>query len=181
MRFAIMTVVLAGIAVPAMAHHPDREHQHVTPRVDVIGPVGNRFGPSYRWRYNRPTYLGGKIMYKIAPTSQEAMAWHMAEHRCDYDCDHGRIVNHYFYAKPYDSLLIGGRKSRTQQDSDESAPDLTGLVGNDDDDSDQATDAGDDELDNDQMIESDDLELETPTEVDLSEPALSDLLELNPR
>ena len=46
---------------------------------------------SYRRRYNRPKYLGGKIAYHIAPSSQEAMAWHEAEHLGAYKNHRPRI------------------------------------------------------------------------------------------
>jgi len=111
MRTSLMMLCVVGLAVPAIAHHPDRECTPVSQRVDVIPPLGNHLPESYRRRYNRPTYVGGKIAYYIAPSSQEAMAWHKAEHRGDYDCDRGRVVPHYFYQKPYEALRIGGRKS----------------------------------------------------------------------
>jgi hypothetical protein len=102
--------LVAMMITSTPAHHPDRENQVVRQRIDVIGPLGNRLPPSYRRQYNRPTNLGGKIAYKIAPTSQEAMAWHAATHRGDYQCKAGRVVETYFYPKPYDVLPIGTRK-----------------------------------------------------------------------
>ncbi|KAA1258868.1 hypothetical protein LF1_13920 [Rubripirellula obstinata] len=105
----ILFLALASVT-SVDAHHPDRENQPVRPRIDVIGPIGNRLPISYRRRYNRPTNIGGKIAYKIAPTSQEAMAWHAATHRGDYKRKAGRVVETYYYAKPYDVLPMGTRK-----------------------------------------------------------------------
>ncbi|WP_146516968.1 hypothetical protein [Rubripirellula amarantea] len=91
------------------AHHPDRECQPVHERIDVIGPLGNNLPAGHRRRLNRPSYWEGKILYKIAPTSQEAMAWHRAEHKGYYECDAPRMETHYFYPKPYERMRIGSR------------------------------------------------------------------------
>lgn len=111
MRATLLILLVAGVVTPVAAHHPDRECQPVTPVIDLIPPLGNRLPEEYRRQYNRPTYLGGRIAYKIAPSSQEAMAWHRAEHRGDYDCDRGRVVPTYFYLKPYEAMRIGSRRS----------------------------------------------------------------------
>ncbi len=103
------------------AHHPDRETQPPRQRIDVIGPLGNRLPASYRRVYNRPTNLGGKIAYWIAPSSQEAMAWHQAQHAGLYDnggplkapCP--RVENLYFYPKPWEALQVGQRRSKTAE------------------------------------------------------------------
>lgn len=111
MRLAVFGLLISSIAAPAVfAHHPNRESQPVRERVDVIGPIGNGLPASYRRVYNRPTHLGGKIAYWIAPTSQEAMAWHHATHRGDYRCDLPRAEEHHFYPKPYEVMRIGSRK-----------------------------------------------------------------------
>ena len=112
-RFLLSILFAATSFSAASAHHPDRENQPVRQRIDVIGPVGNRLPPSYRRRFNRPTNLGGKIAYKIAPTSQEAMAWHAATHRGDYQCNAGRSVETFFYPKPYEVLTIGTREKQS--------------------------------------------------------------------
>ena len=127
----IRAVVAAGFfgsglsaSIEVSAHHPG-DHGPVTvwPRIDVIGPIGNRLPPSYRRQMNRPTYLGGKIAHAIAPTSQEAMAWHRAEHRGWYDdngvkglmhgkhCPAQRKTLHYFYPKPWQVLPVGPRQA----------------------------------------------------------------------
>ncbi|TWU41826.1 hypothetical protein [Novipirellula artificiosorum] len=118
-RFTFL-IVASCLTTSALAHHPDRECQPVYPRVDVIGPLGNCLPESYRRKYNRPTYLGGKIAYKIAPTSQEAMAWHRAEHHGAYDNPHGRCVSQYFYPKPWEALRVGARASKNAEQDDES-------------------------------------------------------------
>ncbi len=108
-QFALTFAMMICFSAPTEAHHPDRENQPVYPRIDVIGPLGNRLPPSYRRVYNRPTNIGGWIAYKIAPTSQEAMAWHNATHQNAYKCDRPRLEAHYFYPKPYDALRTGPR------------------------------------------------------------------------
>ncbi|TWT93846.1 hypothetical protein [Stieleria varia] len=95
-----------------MAHHPDRQSYPVRPRVDLIGPVGNNLKPDYRRTYNRPSNLMGKIAYKIAPSSQEAMAWHKAQHAGLYNGNCPRVVDHYFFPKPWEALRVGPRPDR---------------------------------------------------------------------
>lgn len=107
-RFALLLAMFAAGPV-ASAHHPNREAQPVRPRVDIIGPLGNNLPPSYRRAYNRPRYLGGKIAYWIAPSSQEAMAWHNAVHRGYYRNHRPRMETHYFYPKPWEALKVGPR------------------------------------------------------------------------
>ncbi len=80
MRWSLLLLMVVSLATTLPAHHPNKECQDVHPRCDLIGPLGNRLPMSYRRRFNRPRYLGGKIAYLIAPSSQEAMAWHDAVH-----------------------------------------------------------------------------------------------------
>ena len=117
MRKLLLIVALVGFAVSADAHPPNHAKQPVYPRIDVIGPVGNRLPASYARRYNRPRYITGKIAYWIAPSSQEAMAWHRAEHRGAYHPNLPRLETHYFYPKPYEALPIGPRP-RPEDDSE---------------------------------------------------------------
>jgi len=91
------------------AHHPTRNYPPTAERFDPIPPLGNRLPPSYRRVYNRPTYIGGKIAYLIAPSSQEAMSWHTNAHRGAYRNHAGRIEPMYLYAKPWEVLPIGPR------------------------------------------------------------------------
>ncbi|MFG0290474.1 MAG: hypothetical protein ACF8CQ_20010 [Rhodopirellula sp. JB044] len=97
-------------------------------RVDVIGPLGNRLPESYRRKYNRPTYIGGKIASKIEPSSQEAIAFQRAEELGLYDnngvkgalhgkhCPPQRVEQHYFYPKPWEVLAVGPRKKPVRND-----------------------------------------------------------------
>ncbi len=123
MRWFTAVALLVGFAVSASAHHPDRENKPVHPRIDLIGPLGNRLPMSYRRKYNRPTYLGGKIAYWIAPSSQEAMAWHEATHLRAYADHRPRIEKHYFYPKPWEALQIGPRVATGQAASSPSLQD----------------------------------------------------------
>lgn len=164
MRATLLVLLVAGVVTPAAAHHPDRECDPVTPRIDVIGPLGNCLPEEHRRKYNRPTYWGGKIAYKIAPSSQEAMAWHRAEHRGDYDCDRGRVVSHYFYLKPYEAMRIGSRRSVKPEFQPKPARNTDYLPSRNTDEEAAPTDS-DDELDLD--VDTDDaLELE-PVQIEL--------------
>jgi hypothetical protein len=116
MRYLIVSILAVCATVTIQAHFPDRENKPVHRRIDVIGPLGNHLPMSYRRRYNRPTYLGGKIAYHIAPSSQEAMAWHDAAHRHYYKDHRPRIVKHFFYPKPWEGLRIGPRRSTAPDD-----------------------------------------------------------------
>lgn len=113
MRWFTVSLLLFGLVTPALAHHPDREHHRIWPRIDVIPPLGVNLPMGYRRQYNRPTYLGGWIAYKIAPSSQEAMAWHDAVHQRAYQDHRGRLEKHYFYRKPWEGLRIGPREDTT--------------------------------------------------------------------
>lgn len=109
MRWMIATLMGISMLTASSGHPPDKANQPIYPNIDLIGPLGNRLPISYRRRYNRPTNIGGRIAYTIAPSSQEAMAWHAATHRGDYECDRGRVELQYFYPKPYEALRIGSR------------------------------------------------------------------------
>lgn len=104
-----MLPVMFFLAEPVQAHHPYRHHQPQTPRFEPIPPLGNRLPPSYRRVYNRPRYLGGKLAYYLAPTSQEAMSWHEHAHRGTYRRHAGRIEPMYMYPKPWEVLTTGSR------------------------------------------------------------------------
>ncbi|MGI9473251.1 MAG: hypothetical protein ACR2NZ_17045 [Rubripirellula sp.] len=113
MRWFTVAALSVCLATALQAHHPDKEHQRVHPRIDLIPPLGSRLPSSYRRRFNRPTNLGGRIAYHIAPSSQEAMAWHDATHRRAYKDHRPRLEMHYFYPKPWDALKIGARPETT--------------------------------------------------------------------
>ena len=112
LSISLLSLVVGAVATVAQAHFPDWANQPVRQRVDCIGPIGGNLPPSYRRVYNRPTDLGGKIAYLIAPTSQEAIAWHRAKHQNAYECDLPRQERYYFYPKPWESLQIGPRPAR---------------------------------------------------------------------
>lgn len=109
--FALSLIALATGSV-GLAQFPDRRNHPVTPIIDVIGPLGNRLPPSYRRTYNRPSYLGGKIAYWIAPSSQEAMAWQNAYLAGAYRNHAPRLERHYFFPKPWEALQTGARVPR---------------------------------------------------------------------
>ena len=120
MRMFIQLALIGSIVVSAgsiAAHHPaDHEPVRVWPRIDVIGPLGNKLPPSYRRSFQRPSYLGGKIAHTIAPSSQEAIAWHRSDHAGLYDnngikglingkhCPPQRVQQYFFYPKPWEVL-----------------------------------------------------------------------------
>lgn len=127
-RFAVVPV-LAFVLASSFANESCRGdwpfplfRPNGAPRIDVIGPLGNRLPESYRRQYNRPTYLGGKVAAVIAPSSQEAMAWQKAETLGLYDkngikgringykCPPQRVEQHYFYPKPWEVLQVGPRQ-----------------------------------------------------------------------
>lgn len=116
---------LAGLILavtPAIAHHPDRESHPVRRRVDVIPPLGNNLPLSYAAKYNRPSYLTGRISYWIAPTSLEAMSWHRAAHLGYYANHAPRMVTHYIFPKPWEALGVGPKSELSAQVSGDAAP-----------------------------------------------------------
>ena len=114
-----------GLSTSAKAHHPDWDTKPVYPMIDVIGPKGNNLKPSYRRRYNRPRYVTGKLLYHIAPSSQEAMAWHRAVHADAYKAPkkHCRLEQHYFYPKPWEVLTVGPRTAKDEGEVEQRDPD----------------------------------------------------------
>lgn len=115
MRWFSLLVFVLTFSAEMQAHHPNKECQPVHPRYDLIGPLGTRLPMSYRRAYNRPRKIGGKIAYYIAPSSQEAMAWHNATHRGYYEHHRPRMEMHYFYPKPWESLKVGPRVSESKK------------------------------------------------------------------
>ncbi len=109
MSRSLLILLLACFTAPVFAHHPEPDAIAIPARIDVIGPLGNRLGESYARKYNRPTPLLGKIAYKIAPTSPEAMAWHKAVHRDAYKKNDCGTIDTFFYPKPWEALKVGAR------------------------------------------------------------------------
>ncbi len=110
----VAVILLLLVSTSVWAHHPHPHSPPLRERVDPIPPLGNRLPPSYRRVYNRPTYLGGKIAYYIAPSSQEAMSWHEHVHRGSYRNKAGRIEPMYMYPKPWEVLTLGPRNRTTE-------------------------------------------------------------------
>lgn len=108
-------VTLGLLATTTSAHHPNPKRYPTHPRFEPIPPLGNRLPPSYRRVYNRPTYIGGKFAYMIAPSSQEAMSWHENAHRGAYRNHAGRIEPMYLYPKPWEVLSIGEREATSKE------------------------------------------------------------------
>lgn len=110
MRLMFTAALLVATAASAVAdHHPLIKPPPIEARYDLIPPLGNNLPLSYRARYNRPTYIGGKIAYYIAPSSQEAMSWHEHVHRGSYRNHAGRIEPMYIFPKPWEALRVGPR------------------------------------------------------------------------
>lgn len=132
MRWATSLILLMGFVVPVSAHKPDWKNMPTLPRIDVIGPLGARLPISHRRKYNRPTYWGGRIAYMIAPSSQEAMAWHDNVHRGTYKNHRPRIEKHFFYPKPWESMKIGARVPTVPENkADMYAPPETNVMSDD--------------------------------------------------
>lgn len=135
LRLLMASLVMAtSMSVSASAAWPWTKYEG-SPRIDPIATLGNRLPESFRRQYNRPTYLGGKIAAKIAPSSQEAMSFHRSESLGLYDqtgikgwfngkkCPPQRVEQHYFYPKPWEVLAVGPRRNTMAlQESEESNP-----------------------------------------------------------
>ncbi|WP_164103026.1 hypothetical protein [Candidatus Laterigemmans baculatus] len=115
MRSLAAALLLLTLGTPALAHEPLVKPPPVGYRFEPIPPLGNNLPWSYRARYNRPTYIGGKIAYYIAPSSQEAMSWHENVHRGAYANHAGRIEPLYLYPKPWEALPVGPRTPVTPE------------------------------------------------------------------
>ena len=105
-RIFSITLLLA-IVTPAAAHHPTAGLW--LPRVEPWDWLERLEPKNYRERYNRPRYIGGKIAYYIAPSSQEAMSWHEHKHRGSYKNHAGPIFKTYNFPKPWEALRVGPR------------------------------------------------------------------------
>ena len=108
-RPALITGLLTALlsSAPSLAHFPDAADRPVHVRPSLRSP--GYYISSFRERYNRPTYIGGKIAYWIEPTSQEAMSWHRSVHRGYYANHAPRMEDRYFYPKPWEGIAVGAR------------------------------------------------------------------------
>lgn len=122
-------------APPAHAQFPDWRSKPVRPNIDLIPPLGNRLPYSYAARYNRPTWLAGRIAYTIEPTSQEAMAWQRAKERGYYKNKAPRMESFYVYQKPWEALGVGARTAADREsaamesDTNRLRPNASGMLG----------------------------------------------------
>jgi len=84
------------------------------PRPDFFDwPLYKAWTP-YRKTFNRPTYVGGHIAAVIEPTSQEAMAWKIANDKGDYKCNRPGYIPTYYYPKPWEALETEARSGDLQ-------------------------------------------------------------------
>ncbi len=110
-RFIALAGLAAALVTPAIvsAEHP--RGIAYWPRIELFDWVETLERPSYRERYNRPRYIGGKIAALIAPSSQEAMSWHEHKRRGSYHKHAGPVVVNYLYPKPWEALPIEARRA----------------------------------------------------------------------
>ncbi|QDS86292.1 hypothetical protein EC9_04530 [Rosistilla ulvae] len=111
-RIACLSLVALS-AVPALADHPYGSLD--LPRVELFDWVERIEPLSYRARYNRPRYVGGKVAFYIAPSSQGAMSWHENVHNGNYRNHAGPTVKKYYYPKPWEALQVGPRSATQGQ------------------------------------------------------------------
>lgn len=106
---SIVAIGLLLCSSSVMAQTP--YHRQTVPhrQWDPIPPLGNNLPYSYARRYNRPSYMAGKLAHIIEPTSQEAMSWHDHVQRGSYRRKAGRIVDLYYHPKPWEVLTVGPR------------------------------------------------------------------------
>ena len=126
LTLTMLAIGLLGLAVDtrtATAQFPNWKAVPVRPNIDVIPPLGNRLPRSYAAKYNRPSYLTGRLAYTFAPSSQEAMAWQQAHQRGYYANHAPRMETQFYYPKPWE-VLREGRRPQTAV-----APDSTVRTG----------------------------------------------------
>lgn len=117
---SILALALAVAGLPSsivQAQFPNWRAVPVRQNLDLIPPLGNHLPPSYAARYNRPSWLTGRIAYTIEPSSQEAMAWQRAQERGYYKTKAPRMETHYLYPKPWEVLAVGARPRTDAQTS----------------------------------------------------------------
>lgn len=141
----------------ASAQWPNWRAKPVRQNIDLLPPPGDLLPPSYAAKYNRPSYLAGRIAYTIEPTSQEAMAWERAVQRGYYANHAPRMETHYMYPRAWEVLGVDPKPKRDR--SGQSGQ--SGVIGPEPvvpwlDDSDQG--------DSDQEVQADDQNRPQPTD-----------------
>ena len=113
----LFVAFVATLVAPVRAHDPSHPFYYL-PRPELFDWVERLEPRPYRHRFNRPRYIGGKIAYTIAPSSQEAMSWHEHQQRGSYRNHAGPLVRNYYYPKPWEVLPVGPRtvKSRNMEE-----------------------------------------------------------------
>lgn len=114
-RGTMIAVLLQFVwgAAEAQAQFPNWRAVPVRMNIDLIPPLGNLLPRSYAARYNRPSYITGRIAYTIEPSSQEAMSWQRAWQRGDYANHAPRVEQRYMFAKPWEVLEVGAKPAPT--------------------------------------------------------------------
>jgi hypothetical protein len=90
----------------ASAQWPNWRAKPVRQNIDLLPPPGDWLPRSYAAKYNRPSYLTGRIAYTIEPTSQEAMAWERAVQKGYYANHAPRMETHYMYPRAWEVLGV---------------------------------------------------------------------------
>jgi len=90
----------------ASAQWPNWRAKPVRQNIDLLPPPGDWLPYSYAAKYNRPSYLTGRIAYTIEPTSQEAMAWERAVQKGYYANHAPRMETHYMYPRAWEVLGV---------------------------------------------------------------------------
>lgn len=102
----------ALIAATTSVHAAERFTLKKTndPRPDILPHPIYDAHVEYRRAYNRPRYIMGWLATKVAPSSQEAMSWHVNKRDGRYNKHHmPPLYKKYFYPKPWEVLATGAR------------------------------------------------------------------------
>ena len=113
-----LAVVAAVGSMNAMmaAERPTLNHHTHDPRPDILPHPLWDAHVEHRRAYNRPTYIGGWLAFKISRTSQEAMVWQENLLAGNYDRKHVPPMYKRFYApKPWEVLATGPRPDFPEQ------------------------------------------------------------------
>ena len=99
-----------SLGVAMGAERPTLKHNTRDPRPDILlHPIWDAH-IEYRRTYNRPTFIGGWLAYKVSRTSQEAMVWQENLQAGNYDRKHmPPMYKRYYAPKPWEMLATGPR------------------------------------------------------------------------